>query len=47
MKEYIQSAIEVTEIARDAAAECYNDAKSWIGNLIARADEWLCDYGDD
>lgn len=40
-----QSFKEVAGIAVEAGREVFNDAKQWLGGLIAKADEWLADYG--
>ena len=43
----IKSAVEVSGIYYEAAQLCYSDAKAWIGGIISRVDQWLCDYGDE
>lgn len=46
MNKHFESLVDVTEIGVDAAKELYKDAKQWIGSIVAKADEWMSNYGD-
>ena len=44
---YLRSTVEVLDIGVEAVGECYKDAKQWLGSLVAKADCWMADYGDE